>query len=56
MKLFYEDPELQIRKYSLPPSDLITTSVPGDNTTSDPGDNPSVDLGDGDDYGDLFGK
>ncbi len=48
MKLFYEDPELQIRKYSLPPSDLITTS--------DPGDNPSVDLGDGDDYGDLFGK
>lgn len=47
MKLFYEDPELQIRKYSLPPSDLITTSDPADNT--------SVDLGDGDDYGNLFG-
>lgn len=39
MKLTYEEPQMQIRKYSLPPSDLITTS--------------GVDLGDGDHYGSL---
>lgn len=35
MKLTYEEPEMQIRKYSLPPNNLITTSG-------------EVDLGDGD--------
>ncbi len=41
MKLAYTEPEMQIRKYSLPPSDLITTS--------------GTDLGDNEDFGDLFG-
>ena len=41
MKLAYTEPEMQIRKYSLPPSDLITTS--------------GTDLGDGEDFGNLFG-
>lgn len=43
MKLAYEEPEMQVRKYSLPPSDLIMT-VSGD-----------IDLGDGDHSGDIFG-
>lgn len=43
MKLAYTEPEMQIRKYSLPPSNLITTS----------GSEP--DLGDGEDFGNLFG-
>lgn len=45
MKLAYTEPEMQIRKYSLPPSDLITTSGPGSET----------DLGDNEDFGELFG-
>ncbi len=40
-KLNYQEPEMRIRKYSLP----ITTSNMGS------GD----DLGDGDDHGDIFG-
>lgn len=41
MKKAYTDPEIQIRKYSLPPSDLIMT-ISG-----------NTDLGDGDHYGNL---
>lgn len=44
MKLAYEEPEMQVRKYSLPPSDLIMTISGGE-----------VDLGDGDHSGDIFG-
>lgn len=41
MKLFYEEPEINIRKYDFPSNVLFTISEP--------------DLGDGDDYGDLPG-
>ena len=44
-KLNYQEPEMRIRKYSLPLNEYITTSNMGS------GD----DLGDGDDHGDIFG-
>lgn len=44
MKLFYEEPEISIRKYDFPSNALFTESV-----TEPP------DLGDGNDYGDIFG-
>lgn len=40
MKLFYEEPEINIRKYDFPSNVLFTGST-------------GTDLGDGDDYGDL---
>lgn len=46
MKKTYEDPQMQIRKYSLLPADAITTS----GTPTEPG----KDLTDGDDKGDIF--
>lgn len=45
MKKAYEQPEIQIRKYLIPSSNILTVS-------GDPVTNP--DLGDGDDY-DFFG-
>lgn len=50
MKLIYEEPKMQVRKYALPPSDsVLTTSLqPDETTTNNLG-------GSGTDYGDLFG-
>lgn len=42
MKLLYETPEINIRKYEFPSNTLYTTTSPVD-----------PDLGDGDDYGEL---
>ena len=41
----YQEPEMKIRKYSLPVSEYITTSEI----------NTNPDLGDGDDHGNIFG-
>ena len=41
----YQEPEMKIRKYSLPVSEYITTS---DMKSDD-------DIGDGDDHGNIFG-
>lgn len=42
MKKLYEEPEIQIRNYALPPRDVVMTS--------DPSDGDGNDLYDGDDY------
>jgi hypothetical protein len=49
MKKLYEEPEIQIRNYALPTSDVVMTSDPNVPETPDKG----PDLGDGDDY-DFF--
>lgn len=45
MKKLYEEPEIEIRSYTLPPKDVVMTS---DITGGDGGNKP--DLGDGDDF------
>lgn len=42
MKKAYEEPEIQVRNYSLPPRDVVMTS--------DPSIDNKNNLGDGDDY------
>ncbi len=45
MKKFYSDPEMEIRNYLLPPTNIVMTSYVGE------GDGDTgPDLGDGDDF------